>query len=323
MALQRDTRYPGRWSTGDAAHPQGAFKNRTAPGSLDGSYIEQDWANDWDGYFAALMGAAGLTANGIVDTATASQYFTALQTMIDRNGHGQCQLFVSNVTTLGLRQSGGRNLIINGVSRQVPSAGVTITNAGLSANTFYYVYAFMSGATMLLEFSTTTHVTHTNGVEIKTGDPSRTLVGAAYTDASTQFVRNQTFIGVITWFNRQSLGLALTATTTAFTNVSIAEITASDRLSFITWADEGVTVSANGTMNLSAVATVAFNIYVNNVINRLTNSGASGTAGQNVNSCMAGNISVNEGVLNTTTVFASTTAGTVTAAFANFVNLRG
>ena len=78
MALQRDTRYPGRWTTGNAAHPQGAFKNRTAPGSLDGSYIEQDWANDWDGFFARLMTVAGMTANGTIDTATASQYYDAL-----------------------------------------------------------------------------------------------------------------------------------------------------------------------------------------------------------------------------------------------------
>lgn len=78
MALQRDTHYPGRWTTGNAAHPQGAFKNRTAPGALDGSFIEQDWANDWDGFFARLMTIAGMTANGTVDTATASQYYDAL-----------------------------------------------------------------------------------------------------------------------------------------------------------------------------------------------------------------------------------------------------
>lgn len=81
MALRRDTRYPGRWTTGDSAHPQGAFKNRSAPGALDGSYIEQDWANDWDGFFAALLGAASITPNGTVDTATSSQYFTAMQTV--------------------------------------------------------------------------------------------------------------------------------------------------------------------------------------------------------------------------------------------------
>lgn len=84
MALQRDARYPGRWTAASGGHPQGAFKNRTAPGALDGSYIEQDWANDWDGYFGSLLGAAGLTPNGNVDAVGASQYFSALGALLDR-----------------------------------------------------------------------------------------------------------------------------------------------------------------------------------------------------------------------------------------------
>lgn len=77
MALQRDARYPGRWTAASGGHPQGAFKNRTAPGSLDGSYIEQDWANDWDGFFGSLLTAASITANGTVDAVGASQYYSA------------------------------------------------------------------------------------------------------------------------------------------------------------------------------------------------------------------------------------------------------
>lgn len=82
MALQRDARYPGRWATASGGHPQGAFKNRTAPGALDGSYIEQDWANDWDGFFSSLLGAASITPNNTVDAVGASQYYSALQSVI-------------------------------------------------------------------------------------------------------------------------------------------------------------------------------------------------------------------------------------------------
>jgi hypothetical protein len=81
MALQRDARYPGRWTAASGGHPQGAFKNRTAPGALDGSYIEQDWANDWDGFFSSLLSAAAITPNGNVDAVGASQYYTALAQM--------------------------------------------------------------------------------------------------------------------------------------------------------------------------------------------------------------------------------------------------
>lgn len=80
MALQRDSRYPGRFTAANTAHPQGAFKNRSTPTSQDGSYLESDWANDWSGFFEALLTAAGVTPNNTVDTATSSQYFNALTT---------------------------------------------------------------------------------------------------------------------------------------------------------------------------------------------------------------------------------------------------
>jgi hypothetical protein len=78
MALKRNERYPGRFDNPSTEHPQGAFKNRSAPNAKDGTYLERDWANDWDGFFAALLKNAGVTANGSVDTALSSQYFDAL-----------------------------------------------------------------------------------------------------------------------------------------------------------------------------------------------------------------------------------------------------
>lgn len=101
MALQRDARYPGRWTAASAGHPQGAFKNRSAPGALDGSYIEQDWANDWDGFFSSLISSAGVTANGVVDAVGASQYFSALATVIKAQASGRLlgyQIFTTSGT---------------------------------------------------------------------------------------------------------------------------------------------------------------------------------------------------------------------------------
>lgn len=85
MALELDSRYPGRFNPGDADYPQGSFKNRTAPGALDGSYLEKDWANDKEGFFQRLMAQAGLTPNGNVDTALVSQYYDALVQVISDN----------------------------------------------------------------------------------------------------------------------------------------------------------------------------------------------------------------------------------------------
>lgn len=84
MAINLDDRYPGRANPKNLSYPQGSFKNRTAPNSGDGTYLEQDWANDQLAFFQSLMVAAGMTANGSVDTAQASQYFDALlQTIRD------------------------------------------------------------------------------------------------------------------------------------------------------------------------------------------------------------------------------------------------
>lgn len=85
MALQRDTLYAGRFSTATSAHPQGAFKNRTTSTAQDGSYLEAQWLNDWDGFFGSLLNGAGLTPDGNVDAVGASQYYTALSTLIADN----------------------------------------------------------------------------------------------------------------------------------------------------------------------------------------------------------------------------------------------
>lgn len=98
MALKRDTRYPGRFTAGDAAHPQGAFKNRTAPGAADGSYLEQDWANDWDGFFARILTLSGLTPNGTVDSGTSSQYMTGLLSLLLQKGNNLSEILAAGST---------------------------------------------------------------------------------------------------------------------------------------------------------------------------------------------------------------------------------
>ncbi|WP_368648963.1 hypothetical protein [Castellaniella ginsengisoli] len=78
MAINLDDRYPGRAGGKTLDYPQGSFKNRTSPNAQDGTFLEQDWANDQLAFFQALMSDAGMAANNVVDTARASQYFDAL-----------------------------------------------------------------------------------------------------------------------------------------------------------------------------------------------------------------------------------------------------
>lgn len=78
MSLKLNERYPGRFNNPSAAYPQGSFKNRTAPGAKDGSYLEQDWANDKEAFFQSVLAISGIAPNGTVDTVGNSQFFNAL-----------------------------------------------------------------------------------------------------------------------------------------------------------------------------------------------------------------------------------------------------
>lgn len=85
MALQRNTKYPGRFDNATSTQTQGAFKNRTTDVSKDGSYLEKDWLNDWSALFSSILDETGISPNGNVDEVGNSQYFTELKKMLGRN----------------------------------------------------------------------------------------------------------------------------------------------------------------------------------------------------------------------------------------------
>ncbi len=84
MALKLNERYPGRFNNPSSGYPLGSFKNRTTPVSKDGSYLEQDWANDKEGFFQSLIAGAGITPSGAVDRVGLSQYMDALRFLIQQ-----------------------------------------------------------------------------------------------------------------------------------------------------------------------------------------------------------------------------------------------
>lgn len=123
---------------------------------------------------------------------------------------GQVQLTYVSSTQIKLERCGGKWLWINGKNESVPSSGPTASNTGLTAGTLYYVYAYMNSGTMTLELSTTVPVADsTYGVMVKTGDGTRTLVGAVYTDAGTPgtFLNDITHAWVRSWYHPQDYSL--------------------------------------------------------------------------------------------------------------------
>ncbi len=152
---------------------------------------------------------------------------------------GQCRLTKSGANLL-LSPYAGNGLTINGTAYAIPSAGVTLAPTALTPGTTYFIYAYMVSTTMTLEASTTGHSTDTTtGVEIKTGDATRTLVGMARPTTGPAWIdaSNQRF--VISWFNRRPVPLGPTVLGTDQGNVgtSYSEISSGFRNEFLTWGD--------------------------------------------------------------------------------------
>lgn len=192
--------------------------------------------------------------------------------------HGQCQLQYVGTTSIKLVPKNGNKIVINGVPQTIPSAGVTLANTGLTAATLYYIYAYMNSGTMTLEASATTHATDTTtGVEIKNGDATRTLVGMVYMGAGTPgtFVDSVTQRFVASWFHRRRREMYANVSPGTKTNTSVAELSSSLQLQFVTWADEAWDARTFGTMYL-VTAAVTSTTYLSYGIDS-TSSSTSGT----------------------------------------------
>lgn len=175
--------------------------------------------------------------------------------------HGRLT-FVS-ATAVKFSPYNGDLIKINNVLFQIPSAGIAgvantsvfvngVGASNLAASTLYYVYAFSNAGTVTADFSTTTHATSSTsgnvGVEIKSGDDTRTLIGMVRTNGSSQFAHSLTQRFVVSWFNRRTLGTmnVFTANRALATTAAWSEINTEIRIEFITWAEEAVAIVLGG-----------------------------------------------------------------------------
>lgn len=151
---------------------------------------------------------------------------------------GQCRLTKSGANLL-LSPYEGNLLTINGVPKPVPDAGITLA-ASNTAATFVYIYAFLSSGTMTLEMSTTVPTLQAGtGVKQKTGDATRTLVGAAYTDTGGAWADTNGKLWTLSYFNRKKKTSRLPFTADRSTiSTSFTILNAETTTGFITWSDE-------------------------------------------------------------------------------------
>jgi len=201
--------------------------------------IVADWLNDVN------EGTYGGEA-GQVLIATGGRAIATWQE-VEGGANGQVSLTLSG-GLLTLLPYNGNKLIVDGVARTVPGAGVTLAASGLTVSTTYYIYAYMSGSTLALEASVTTHSRDlTTGVEIKTGSSTHTLVGMArpvtgpawVNSASQRFVRSR--------FN--DVGFLSQSELTSNTSYDVnawAELASMLRSEFLVWESEVLDFSVGG-----------------------------------------------------------------------------
>lgn len=171
---------------------------------------------------------------------------------------GQCRFSYVSTTVCRLTPYQGNQITINGLNYTIPSAGVDLSSTGIANNTNYFVYAYISsGTTIALEASTTGHSTDTaTGVEIKTSDASRTLVGMVRGNGTNTFGWTTSLRYVLSWFNRKP---------TIITNVmgsnfvtSAASIQTMVFAEFLTWGNESVIASTMGAVQNNTSGAVSF-----------------------------------------------------------------
>jgi hypothetical protein len=140
------------------------------------------------------------------DVATLTARATAAEN-IARYARGSARLTFANGTTLRI----GPGLIplkVGGVWKMA-NVYADIPSPGLAASTLFYVYAYDQAGVVKFEFSTTGHAldgaSDSVWVEIKTDDPTRTLLGMVATVAGGQFQSDLLLRGVLSWYNRRAL----------------------------------------------------------------------------------------------------------------------
>jgi len=192
------------------------------------------------------------------------------------SANGQCRLIVGSPTTAFLKPSDGNILRINGAVQHVPSAGVSLSTTGLTANQLYYVYAAMSGTTMIMEASATGHVTSAaDGTEVKSGDASRALVGMMVPNSSLQLISNNNNLALLSYFSRKEVCLQPQIQNAQLATSSPTELNTNLRVTYLCWADDGNDISAEAWVsNTVAQAACVFGIGMD------SNSVYSGLAAQ-------------------------------------------
>jgi hypothetical protein len=140
-----------------------------------------------------------------------------------------------------------------------------VGSTSVAASTTYYIYLWNTSGTWVLDAETGGHATDSStGIEIKSGDNTKTLVGMINTDGSKKvytggkIVTTDDINTVATWDNRiptiTQCGFSTNRTSTSSSGQS--EINSENRCYFMSWGD-GATFSSDQSGYVNNAAGVA------------------------------------------------------------------
>lgn len=191
------------------------------------------------------------------DTQTTAGTWAAVPSLVElwpfpaansTGARGQCVLGLVS-TNLVLSPYKGIVLTFPAGDAVVPSAGVSLAASGLSPDTTYFIYAVQTaGVVTSLEASATGHVTDAGtGIEVKSGDATRVLVGMARTVTGPAWADSTAKRLVRSWFNDRGIAGSGTAAGGNTTSISYVEANTAMRFEFLVWALEPTHMSYYGT----------------------------------------------------------------------------
>jgi len=262
--------------TGSSAAPTAAAPSAVldnAFGSTQGTVLYRG-SSGWSGLTAGTSGQVLQTGGSGANPA-----WTTLPTAATVPAAGQVRLGYASSTALTLCPRGGNQIYVNGANRTL-SACQSLSNTGLTAGTLYYAYEYWTGSALAYEFSATGHVTDaTTGIEFKSGDSTRTLVGMAYTASGTPgtFADSVTQRYTASWFNQReavaqgSSGGVSTGSTSYVGLLPTA-------LTVLTWGLEPISsrVTGNSSNNTTAANTPVASLVDGSVVGSVSNANSAG-----------------------------------------------
>jgi hypothetical protein len=166
------------------------------------------------------------------------------------SGTHDCRFEYVDANTCKLLPFGGNQIMISGVRRTIPSAGVSFVTAGAPwSDIIFYVFAGWTGSAIVINasvVSSSTIIIDANGMPVLQSDPSQTLIGMAWLAPSTGlFQQSASIAGVISYWNRKQRTIYAQPATQSTGSTASVELSAF-RCTFVSFASDLVRLLTSG-----------------------------------------------------------------------------